>query len=69
MAVRNGGGHDVLHPGHEDPLERDCHGQLYVALSRTGNAEGVKVLIVHNARDDAGAFYKRNVVFRDVLLP
>lgn len=46
-----------------------CHGQLYVALSRTGNSEGLRALVVGNDRDDAGAFYTRNVVFRDVLLP
>ena len=44
------------------------HGQLYVGASRVGSPEGLVVLVPGGVRDHAGAFYTRNVVYKDVLL-
>jgi ATP-dependent DNA helicase PIF1 len=47
------------------------HGELYVAMSRIGCLEGVKLLVtdgVENAHEDAPAgVYTRNVVYTEVL--
>jgi hypothetical protein len=47
------------------------HGQLYVAMSRIGCPEGVKVLVTdewENAHEDALAgVYTHNVVYTEVL--
>ena len=58
-------------------LPRSCfgHGQLYVAVSRSGNPPspgfGVRVVVtdVHGqqGRTPAGAVYTRNVVYKEVL--
>jgi len=47
------------------------HGQLYVAMSRIGCPEGVKLLVIdkwEDAHEDAPAgVYTRNVVYTEVL--
>lgn len=44
------------------------HGQLYVAKSRVGDPAGVRIMVPGAARDDDGAIYTPNVVYREVLL-
>jgi len=51
--------------------QKFTHGQLYVAMSRIGCPEGVKLLVTdgwEDAREDAPVgVYTRNVVYTEVL--
>ena len=44
------------------------HGQIYVSKSRVGDPEGVRVLVPGATKDNDGAIYTANVVYKEVLL-
>ena len=69
MTINKAQGQTLQRAGLYLPSNVFSHGQLYVALSRVGAPDRMKVLVVNGQRDDEGCLYTKNVVYRDALLP
>ena len=72
MTINKSQGQTISNVGIYLPAPVFGHGQLYVAFSRSGDPNGVKVLIVPVEKEqgqlyDDGQMYTRNVVYKAVV--
>mgnify|MGYP001809636379 CR=1 FL=1 len=75
MTINKSQGQTLAMVGLYQPQPVFSHGQLYVALSRVGSPDRVKVLVKPRVAGDTGhlpvrgppGVYTRNIVFREVL--
>ncbi|DAZ98181.1 TPA: hypothetical protein N0F65_005313, partial [Lagenidium giganteum] len=66
ITINKAQGQSLKHVGIFLPEPVLAHGQLYVALSRVGSEDGLRILAPFDAR--TSTFYTRNIVYPEALL-
>lgn len=67
MTINKAQGQTMQQVGLYLPEHVFSHGQLYVALSRVGSPDHIKVMVVDGTHEGHEGVYTRNVVYREVL--
>ena len=68
MTINKAQGQTLQRAGLYLPSSVFSHGQLYVALSRVGAPDRMRILVKNGQRDDDGCLFTKNVVYRDALI-